>query len=644
MATRHKTIRYAVPTTTTVITDATVTNLSQITVNIPEASPSFVSVTAEVAFQDVITATGGTITEHRVALRLGAAGYTTFTELDDITNTAENMAGVIAPVDFTAHFNTNWTGSSMTLDTQVYFDQTTGTTLGMINVNAVIVITYSYDDNPATNATQIKTAYIPLESLAGALSTVANSNIGTNQIPILTGASGLLSEDSVVIRDYFFLIEGNVNNNATTTDFAISCNIDSGTAFTFGTTEAALGSDYFTRLIYKPSIPDTTAVHNFQMWSTVANKMNHVTVTLVVTYEFAPAASTTILNSILLPIEIASPLGVTTSAEASRFKRDIFVEEPGTITLKQSAFRINFNTTASISGLNFRAGSQAFRAYTHLGNVVAGMYSLQQRIDSGSAQGAGMTLGRGRNSISIDGYATDTVDQATNINGVIILNYHSAKAASGLVGQHSHTVEALLDTWNAALLDRVRTNNYAFAIPETNYFVVGAGFQTYIWVSTAANAVTFDVECLSGEGKGAGYYDIYADAVQTDAERGCSIVYMRGRDVFIRYPGDLDSDRLNPETARDYRLFNASTSGNGMYMMMTYHSHTFTVSGNVTGSNGGTVTLDLVRAATGEKVLTTSRVGNGAYSFTWYDNTEDVYVDAYETDVFKDRSGNATAT
>jgi len=583
----EKTVRFAVPTTVSTALDAVVTNLAQHTIFIPEASPVFSSVTMEVGFHDQITATGGTIGEHRVGLRLGAAAFTTFIELDDITNSGENMGGVIGPVNFTAHFNTNWTGTSMTMDTQVCFDHTTGTTLGMVNVNADIVITYEYDDNPAVNATQIKTAYIPLESLAGALATTANSNIGANQIPILTGgATPMLPEASVVIRDYFFIIEGNVTNNGTATDFIVNFNIDSGTATPLTIIEAGLASDYFVRYIYRPVLPSSTVTHNFQMWSSVANKMNHVTITLVVTYAFAPASSTVILNSLILPIEIASPLGVTTPADASRFTRDIFVEEPTIISLRQSAFRINFNTTAAIAGLNFRAGSQAYRAYTHSGSVVAGMFSLQQRIDSGSAQGVGMTLARGRNTIVIDGYSTDTVDQATNINGCIVLNYTSGKAASGLIGQHTHTVEKLLDPWNAQLLDRVRTNNYSFAIAPTNHWVVGAGFQMYIWASTAANAVTFDVECLAGEGKGGGYYDINADAVQTDAERGCSIVYMRGRDVFQRYPGDPDPERLDMEVARDYRLFNAATSGNGMYMMVTYHSNTFTIAGIISGFTG----------------------------------------------------------
>lgn len=622
MATRAKTIQFATDTYTSVMTDATVTNLAQFTVYIPETVTAFRSVTVDVNFMDVITATGGTIDTHTVGLQLGAAGYSTITETDNITHSGENISGVVGPFDFTSYFTTNWTGTSMTCDIQTMFDQNTGTTLGMNNVNAVITITYEYDDDPTTNATQIKTVWIPMESLVGTLPTVANTNHSV--IPAL---DSFLPEAGVTIRNYSFLIEGNVAINNNATDWTPTVNIDSGTSYAFGTIKGALITDRYTRLTWNPTVPSTASTHNFQMWSSITNRFNHVTVTMLITYEFTPASSTTILNSLILPVEFASPIGVTTSAEASRFTRDIFVEEPATISLMQSAYRINFNVAAAISGLNTRAGSQAYRTYTHTANVVAGMYSLQQRIDSGGAQGAGMTLARGRNTLVIDMYSTDTADQVTNVNGCIILNYHSSKASSGLVGQHAHTVMYKLLDWNAALSDRNRVSAFSINIPEANYWIVGAGFIFYQWVATASMAVTFDVECLSGEGKGGGYYDIYADAYQSDAERACSVVFMRGRDVFLRFPDDPDPDRLDIETARDYRLFTTTTTSNGMLALLTYHSFTYTVSDSITGFSG-TTNIDLHRTINDEKVGTTSRVGDGSFSFTWYDNTEELYVQA----------------
>jgi hypothetical protein len=545
MATSIKTVKYSIPITTTVIPDATLTNLAQITLEIPEASPTFISAMVEVNFQDIITATGGTITEHRVAVRLGGAAYATFTELDDIANSAENIAGVIAPIDFTAHFNTNWSGTSMTMDTQVFFDHTTGTTLGMRNVSAIIALTYQYDDDIAVNPVQLQTAKIPLESLIGTLSTTANSNIGSNQIPQLTGAGGIFDGvNSLVVKDYFFMISGN-QASAAVTDFTISAAISGGATTVFGIEEHALATGCYYQYIYRPTIPSLGSAHNLQIWSNLTNVYNHAVIDLYVTYTFQPIVGSKILNSIELPIEIASPLGSTAVTDASRFTRDIFIQETN-IVYKQSAFRIDFNANTTATGLRFRAGTQAYRAYTNLIGVAAGMSSLQQRIDSESSQGAGFSLSRGKNTIVIDGYVTAAND-VTNISGVLTLNYLSDIVSGVGVGSHNHTTYQTFEPWNAQLLDLNRSLNKSFQIPNTNYYIIGTGFRLYLWQTTAANGITFDVEVLSGESKGAGYSDIYTDVVQTDAEIGVTITNMSGRNVFKRFPQDADPDRLNIE-------------------------------------------------------------------------------------------------
>jgi hypothetical protein len=640
MATREKTVVYSFPMTTALVADAALTNLSQITIFIPESSPTFTSVFAEVGFMDAITATGGTITEHRVALRLGAAAYTTFTELDDITNTAENIAGVIGPINFTSHFTTNWTGTSMTCDLQVYFDQTTGTTLGMRNVTALLYVTYTYNDDTGVNATQLKTVRIPLESLVGTLPTTA-TNFGTSQIPAL---DTFLPEASKTIRDYFFVIEGNEATNNTTTDFTISVNIDGGATTTFQIQESALASDRFCRWIYKPSVPSTASTHNIQVWSSVTNKANHCVIDLVVTYEFNASTTTRLLNSIRVPIEIASPLGATAVADISRFNRLISVQEPGTINLRQSAFRINWNSAGGLGTPRFRAGAQAYRAYTDIANVTCGMFCLQQRIDSGSAQGAGFTAARGFNEITIDGYGSSATVEATNLNGYITLNYESDVGAGG-VGQNSHTVQKLVNQWDALLVDRVTIANWSFPIPEANYWLVSAGFCMTYW-SAASNALSLDAEVNAGEGKGDGYTDIYVDVVQQDAELGCSFVWMRGRDVFRRFPNDADTSRLDIEGTRDLRAFFANAVRFGLVSAVTYHSFTGTVSGTITGNDAGlTTTLRLVRTDLNEVMQTqTLAAGTTSYTFTTNDNTQTYYVDAYQDATHVGRSAQGTPT
>lgn len=641
MATREKTISFAFPMTTALVADAVVTNLSQITLYIPEASPTFTSVFVKVGFQDVVTATGGTLNEHRVGLRLGAAGYTTFTELDDIVNSGENLGGVFGPIDFTSHFTTNWTGTSMTCDLQVYFDQSTGTTLGMNNVTAEIFITYTYDD---TAATQIKTVRIPMESLTGALPTVANTNFGTNQIPQLTGGGGILPEAGVTIRDWYIVIEGNEANNNTTSDFTLSANIDSGTARNFMIQEAALASDRYCRWIYRPTPPSTTAAHNFQLWTNISSKCHHIAVTLHVTYEFTLAGTTRILNSLIFPIEMGSPLGSTTLGDASRYYRELIISDPGTITLRQSGFRINFNCNGGVTTLNFRAGSQSARAYSSAGNVICGGYALQHRIDSGAAGGAGLTLARGSNTLSIDGFSTGGI-VATNISGYLMLNYESDVGASG-IGQNAHTVFKSRFAWDAAGTFNNRITGASFAIPETNYWLMSAGFCLFTWQASLAGAFSIDMELGATEGKGAGYADIYTDGIMGDSEMSCREIWAAGRDVFKRCPQDADGNRADIEASRDYRVFSTANHAKGLVQLITYHSHTWSIAGDISGHDVALPTdLELVRVATKEIMQeATLTAGTTAFSFTVYDDTEDYYVSAFQDGTHVGRSGVGQAS
>ena len=639
MATRLKTVQFAFPMYTSTVPDTTTTNLSQITIYIPESVTAFRSVTVDVGFQDIITATGGTITEQRVGLRLGAATYDTVTETDDITQSGEQIAGITGPFDFTSYFTTNWTGNSQTCDLQVYFDQSSGTTRGMRNVTAVVIITYEFDDS-ATD--RLKTAWIPLECLTADLPTAANSNFGTNQIPQMTGSGGMLPESGVTIRDYYFVIEGNETTDSAT-DFTITANIDSGTATAFGTQESALNSSRYCRWIYKPgSVPTLGSSHNLQLWSDLAGRCYNLAVTLVVTYQFTPATTTTVLNSMLLPIEMTGPLGSNTASDASRVSRDIYVNEPSTINLMQSGFRINYNCSNTPTGLRFRAGGQAYRAYTTSVVTASGMYSLQQRIDTAADKGSGFTITRGKNTLVIDGYLTTTSRQATNVNGYIILNYHSGMAAVD-PATHNHTIMYNLLQWDAANTDRNRIDNYSINLPESQYFFNGVGFVFYQFVRENSMGITFDTQCLTNEARGGGYYDIYSDSYQSDNERANSIIWMRGRDVFLRYPNDPGADRVDFQQARSYRLFTSTATANGLMAVPTYNSISFTVSGNITGSNGGLVNIRIYRGDSDELVRTTSRTGDGSYSFEWHDDTIDLYAVAYEDTDHRGRSVNATA-
>ena len=190
----------------------------------------------------------------------------------------------------------------------------------------------------------------------------------------------------------------------------------------------------------------------------------------------------------------------------------------------------------------------------------------------------------------------------------------------------------------------------AITIPESDYFITALGTQCrYVPSGTTPNAGnSIGAERLSAEG-GVVWESVYTDLPGTDGETGIYHSYSQARDLFMRFPGDtLGHDhRMDLETSRRWRLaFGQSVPARGyVSVLLTYHTITYTVSGSITGSAGGTVYIDLIRDADPLEILkATTRTGNGSYSFTWYDNTIPMYTSAYEDSTHVGRSDSAVAT
>ncbi|MBP5993638.1 MAG: hypothetical protein KA731_01895, partial [Candidatus Moranbacteria bacterium] len=398
MATRLKTVKYAFPALAA-LTNNTLTTLTQITVYLPETgTKTFRSVVAHITMNDIITATGGSLTTKTLNCRVGAAAYTSIANANTLTNSGENASFWLS-ADYTSHFTTNWTGASMTCDFQLQINQSTGTTTGMVNVCVTLDITYEYDD---TSTTHVKTVMIPLNAPVGAIATAATTY---DTIPVL---DTYLPEASKVYRDISVVIQGNEHRNAATTDHTMTLRIGTATVTT-GNYEGALATDRFFRYVWNATTayPSTAATQTWQPTATVA-RVNHSQAYLVVTYEFAPGSSSTIMNSVMLPMDLASPMGGTTSADYQRGTRELFIEEPTTITTSRVAYYVFWQQIAAISTLNFRIGTGSFVAYTDTASVLAGSNAAMVRND------AAFTLARGRNTLNFDVYRSDAADFGWN--------------------------------------------------------------------------------------------------------------------------------------------------------------------------------------------------------------------------------------
>lgn len=644
MATRLKTVKYAFPNLASV-TNATLTNFSQITLYLPENSKVFKSVVCKVTANDIITATGGTLNEWRVALRLGAAAYTTITNTNDITHTGENITfGLVQ--SFTGHFTSNWSGTSMTCDVQIYLDQSTGTTLNFVDATCELEITYEYDDSSATH---VKTVEIPLNAPTGVLATSKpGSAIAT--IPAL---DTWLPENSKTFRSYYIRVQGN-NAITGTSDMTFSMEIDTLGVLTSGNHEAQLGSDRFFTYIWNltGAIPATNATHSFYIWASLA-KFNHLQVTLVVTYEFTISGTTSVMNSMMIPFTVRDGSGGTSSATPQRATIELWVEEPATIAIAQSAMYLFWEQVGAQVGLNMRVNSASYVAYTDAATAVCGSVGCMYRCESA------IDLKRGKSTITFDVYRSSTQFFTSGLCGYLLLNYTSGVSEDG-IGAHNHSVSLVLKDYGTAVpaLEWL-ISALAIEIPETSYFLNKVAFEIYSMLAAAPSGAALElngqVERLSAEGGIKWEGGIRATYV-SDPETGLRISYQDITDVFKQFPGDVRKGgdniilpKIDIETSRRYRLYSHQQIANNfayLAIVMAYHSITFSVADSVAGSGGGTVNLSLHRATGGERLIETSRVGNGAFSFTWYDNTENVYVDGYEdaTHVGRSQPGNATGS
>lgn len=628
MATRLKTIEYYL-TEMDSLPDNTATNFSQITVDIPEGSPDFRSVTLEMMWHDGATSTNNT-NSRSLSVQLGAAGYTTVTNSNIMTQSGEDVWYQFA-ASFTSYFNTNWTGASMTFDARAQIDSS-ATSPSLRAVTCKVTITYAYDD---TSATQVKTVRIPLFAEYVQLAT-AKPATAQSTIPAL---NSWLPEASVSIKHIAVVIQGN-EESAATTDMTMTMQIDTLASRTTAIHEKGRATASWYRHTWHPSF-DTSLSHGFYLWASVTD-FDHPQIWMIITYTFDESSTTTVMNSLLLPMEINSPAGGPTSADWQTATRALYIEEPGTITMHESALFVHYEQRAAVTGLNARiAGDPLFHSITSVGTVVAGGCGFMLPGAEGS-----VSLGRGKNDLGMNIYRTDTVDLVWNMSSWWIINYTSGRHADG-VGAHNHTVIRNFFTHDMTASDNNRTTGaISPSIPEANWFMNSVGLNYQYITNTTGNptGVSIQVERLSAEG-GIQWEQIYNDSADSDPEVGVHHCWATARSVFLRWPGDPGEGRIPIQTARRYKAYLAygANSWDHLDLYMTYHSITFVAGGDITGSNGGVVTISLHRDGTGEKILETSRVGDGTYAISWYDDTENMFAQAHEDSTHVGRSDTGTA-
>ena len=240
--------------------------------------------------------------------------------------------------------------------------------------------------------------------------------------------------------------------------------------------EAGTNAGLYYRWVDQASF-DTSTTHDFYMWCPeIGTAFCHQQVTLIVTYEFNASTSTSIMNSLEIPVEFEGPLGIDIAGGTSdnAFQKstyDLSIQESN-ISTKRIAAYVHWQLEASITGLYFRVGTGTFQLHSSINGVYAGGDAAMVRNDSA------YTLTRGTNRLEFYGHGQDASDSGSNVGVVWIINYTSDKHADG-VGAHNHTVEWLIKRSPPSTYNRgtEMANEIGLTIPETDYFINNAGFS-----------------------------------------------------------------------------------------------------------------------------------------------------------------------
>ncbi len=647
MALRTKTIEYAFEILATQLNAGTRHDFSAITVYIPETvSRRFVSVTVRVDYRENQPTTGTDAGNRTIGIKLGAVAF------DDLT-VSETIGTTYAPKSFswirdvTSYFTSNF-GSGTSQTCQVGVVQNT---MDVISVCAKLIITYEYDD--AAQTTRAKTVRIPIESSTGDLTNTL-TELGTNQVPQLTGGgSPFLPEASITIRDIWFEVWGE-DGEESGTDFNLGLSLDAESEASMGTWEQGQNYPRPYWVIWRRTDMSPSSAHAFKARTSTTGRCPAPSVLLCVTYEYDHASSGTILNSLTLVMpKLATKLAANSSStDAYRSTLKFMVQEPGTITLKQSAVRFRYNTWGH-DAYTFvaRAGGQSFRTYT-LGvafssQVYLGDTGLMHRVDSGAAQGSGFSLARGENTLTADAYTTtpdsDGASVPWDVDSVFYLNYHSGKHELG-ADVHAHTVhyciQASLRTTSATMLHTV---SFTPSISEAQVYAVNVGVSALTHAEEETEILA-QVETLPG------WQPLISQSAHF-AENVLQCPWGDATHLFKRHTLDPDTNRLDLLATRRWRVGMAhvtpinsrTTITTSLQMHLTYSAMPIEVERGVTPSSSA-LDVGVFRSDSRERLYTTRTKTNGSFKFLCHTDALQHFCEAYLNGSSAGRSFDFTPT
>jgi hypothetical protein len=650
MAIHERRIKFAFPMRVTSLNAATRLDFSAITVYCPmTVSRLWKSCIVEVtARQD--DAAAASLTARTIGISFAGGAFNNQTVTETIANTGEHTSWKFRR-DVTNRFNLSYgSGNSQTVAVGVQFDG-----VKTINIAVELILTFEAEDQ----STRIRTLEIPIESTTGGLTT-SLAEIGTDQIPQLTGGAGIISEATVTIRDWYLRIEGNEADDTNVTDYGLGLQIDSDTEFTTGNIMQDLASSCSFTYIYSrtSSVPTTTTTHKLKARGIGVTGRWQFSAVLVVTYQYAHDTATAVTNSIqaaMLPVgaRILNAPGVTVG-DPDRYQCIIDVQEPGVVTLGQSGIvvELGLSQRTATHTMSLKCGTQSFRAYTipvpgSAGNT-CGTTKVCQRIDGGSAAASGglpaFTLQRGRNVIQLDWAHSE--NDASGICPVLYLNYRSGIFTSDDVddgdGCHNQMSEFLIQDNNYTPANGINVAAVAPVFPEEFYYLNQVAYRSTVMRVSEHIQGFWTAEVLSGENEGEGWVPIIGGGFLTRPELGYGVLISDASSLFKRWTGDT-LGRMDIEEPRVYRLADTFLPRASLSMVILKHSiisQKTWIPLHWHGGDGSGIPVSMHDADTHEILMAGSTSGGGVWVANWFDDTRQVYAAARQEANFRGRSND----
>lgn len=641
MATRCKTVEFAFPTEQATLAKGTRRELPILNIHLPETGKVFRSVILEMGCTDELSDKPTNPTGFRVEITLFPADPDSLTTEEVEVNTGESSVYHISR-DVTGYFNTNWTGTSMSVRVATTVDGNTTN-----NHWAKLRITYEYDEQ---SKRQLKTIWYPIESTRDLLTDSYQTVGGPQAIPAITGGASILPEHNITVRQVWIELIGN-QGTSDATDFSLDLELDGhGIEQTaLYRVEAALATPGWFHAIWDVTNQPLDRAQALRAKITgTSNRVAQLCGWVGITYEYVPVGTTLVWNSLLLPaFDAEDQHGSTTSARKTLHVKELWIEEPATISIRPSQVFAFYDDNALGSTITLWVGGQSPRSFSTL--ATGGPMVIGHRFDADGASGLGSTLVRGRNRIKTH-HISDVADAGSvcAVSGFMIVNYTSGVSPAG-IGAHNQTRHFALGYFGGKSTSIEYSvdayASYTPTLPETHYFLNAVGLQA-TWLSTGVSQQVFRVQAqrTNDEGPardGNGWASAYHGAVVSAAEQWIRWTTADCTNLFRRWAGDPDRARMDIEADRRWMVLNTAGAWVGTFgLLVTYHSIAMTARGTVSGAadDGSGLLVNLSRDATGEKVLEVETSAGGVYEAAWYDDTEALVADVHQDDAHVGRS------